>query len=787
MTLIVTLVIFFDTMVSHNLLPYIVQPTRFNENSYTLIDNIFYNDVSSECISGNLIPHITDHLPNFLLMPHSIQAPKITKKKKRDFSNFEINEFRNDLSNIDFKNLLCNAENANQMYNLFHSGLNILFEMHAPHKFLSKKELKLFKNPWMTKKILDKINIKDSLYGKYMQDKDPKIHREYQLLLHEINKDIRKQKFLHLRNKFICSKNNIKKFWKNINSYLHREKSNFFPSCMNHENKCFTGPLEISQAFNKYYSEVAPSLLKKIPKHPKIKPYLDRIKVNDSSFFFQPTNRYEVLTHLNNLNVNKASDIYNFPVNIIKGAADLIAGPLAIIINKSLVEGVFPDTLKYAKVTPLFKSGIKSEIKNYRPISVLPVFDKVFEKIVHERITDFLDKNDILFDGQFGFQKGKSTSSAVLHLTNFIKRCKVNKETGCAIFLDLAKAFDTVNHSILLEKLNRIGIRGPMLSWFRSYLSDRRQSVCCNQVKSDPLYMSHGVPQGSVLGPLLFLIYVNDLPLNSSFLQTLFADDTCLFMSHRNPETLRDLINTELGKVSEWLVANQLTLNVSKSNYIIFGVNTSIDFKLSISGQILNNVNQAKYLGIIIDSKLSWKEHLKRLHTRIKQNTGILRRVGWFLPRKNLISLFYSLINSHASYCVSSWGAPNTSGLIKINECILKCVNYINRVCPPQEGDNFKPLNIFKLYELESCILIHKFLNKDIPSPLKCLFQRSKSGNVTARRNSKNNVSTIHFEQAFCPVMFYGPQFWNQKDCYKYAGFSTPAFKSRLKKDLQSD
>eukprot|EP00111_Clytia_hemisphaerica_P003667 TCONS_00010498-protein len=236
-----------------------------------------------------------------------------------------------------------------------------------------------------------------------------------------------------------------------------------------------------------------------------------------------------------------------------------------------------------------------------------------------------------------------------------------NKETGCAIFLDLAKAFDTVNHAILLKKIEKIGIRGPVLSWFRSYLANRKQSVYRNDANSTPLSMSHGVSQGSVLGPLLFLIYINDLRFNSSFSQTLFADDTCLFMSHKNPEALQNLINVEVGKISDWLGANQLTLNISKSNYMIFSEHKQTNFNISISGQTLNHVNEAKYLGVIIDHKLSWREHLKRLHTRIKQNIGILHKVGWFLPRKNMISLFYALVNSHLTYGITSWDSPVTN------------------------------------------------------------------------------------------------------------------------------
>ena len=777
---------FFDKMITHNLLPHIIQPTRFNGTTHTLIDNIFYNNGSSDCISGNLIPHITDHLPNFLLVPHSEQKDKIlVGKMKRDFSRFDINEFREDLSNINFDHVLMNMKNADQMYTFFHTGLNLLFDMHAPITSLSKQQRRRQKNPWITQNILNKTKIKSSLYGRFMKDKDPLVHREYQLLVHEIKKETRKQKFLYLKNKFIQSKNDIKKFWKNINSFLGREKHNHFPNSMTCQNKVFTGPHQISERFNSYFSEVAPNLIKKIPKNHKIKTYLNKIKYNNSSLFFRPTNRYEVLTHLNNLNAKKAKDIYNFPINIIKSVADLIADPLVRIVNNSLSTGVFPEFLKHAKVTPLFKNGHRTDIKNYRPISILPVFDKIFEKIVHERLTEFLDKNKLLFDGQFGFQKGKSTSHAILHLTNFIHKCKVKKEVGCAIFLDLAKAFDTVNHTILIDKLEKIGVRGPVLAWFKSYLGNRKQSVCCNEVKSEPLFMSHGVPQGSVLGPLLFLIYVNDLPSNSSFLQTLFADDTCLFMSHKDPVTLQNLVNTELQKISNWLFANRLTLNISKSNYIIFGEQIKTDFHISISGQALDQVNETKYLGVIIDHKLSWKEHLKRLHTRIKQNIGILHKVGWFLPRKNLTSLYFSLVNSHLSYAITSWGSPNTCGLFKINETILKCIKYINRIAPPNErNDSFKPLNVFKLYELESCKLVHKFLNNHLPSSLNCLFQRSQTGNIAPRKNSKNNVATIHLDRALNPLMFYGPQSWNQRNCYKFAECTPSTFSSRLKKDL---
>ena len=247
-------------------------------------------------------------------------------------------------------------------------------------------------------------------------------------------------------------------------------------------------------------------------------------------------------------------------------------------------------------------------MKNYRPISVLPLFDKIFEQIVKTRLNDFLSKNNILSDSQFGFQNGKSTADAVLNLTDDIYSALKENKTCCTILLDLAKAFDTVDHSILLKKLDKIGIRGPLHKWFESYLKDRKQVVSIDNVRSEPANMAFGVPQGSVLGPILFLIFINDMPLSSRlFRYTLFADDTCLFMSHEDPKTLEDLVNSELENIDQWLIDNRLSLNVDKSCFLLFTGKTRFqqDFKICISDKEVSRVSAAKYLGVHIDDKLT--------------------------------------------------------------------------------------------------------------------------------------------------------------------------------------
>ena len=254
-----------------------------------------------------------------------------------------------------------------------------------------------------------------------------------------------------------------------------------------------------------------------------------------------------------------------------KSAGQAISKLLTIIFNKSIKEGVFPESLKTAKVIPLHKGGSVLVVSNYRPISIPPILSKIFERLSYNRLTEFIDKHNILKQNQFGFQKNKSTELAVASIVSQIAEARSKKESSYCIFLDFAKAFDTVNHQILLQKLHHYGIKNKALIWFKSYLTNRTQYTEVGDTLSDVGFINCGVPQGSVLGPLLFLLYINDISESSQLLKFfLFADDTTVFYSDKtNPET-ENLLNTELNKVSDWLAANKLSLNVDKSNFMHF-------------------------------------------------------------------------------------------------------------------------------------------------------------------------------------------------------------------------
>ena len=342
----------------------------------------------------------------------------------------------------------------------------------------------------------------------------------------------------------------------------------------------------------------------------------------DSLFLF-PVTSLECNNIIKNLK-NTKQNINSISMTIIKENSVKLSEIFCHIINLCFSQGKFPKIFKEAIVIPIFKKGERIELPNYRPISLLLIFCKILEKCIHSRVMDFIVEKRVLSPKQFGFQKGLSTELAINSLLYNIIDSLENKEIGFCILLDFAKAFDTVNHEILLAKLEYYGIRGIAYNWFKSYLSNRKQCTEIGNFQSKFDYVKHGVPQGSVLGPLSFLLYINDMIFSSSICKfTLFADDTSLFYSHKNKAEGAKILNDELTKIAEWLAANKLSLNVGKSKLLIFSnqrskvndeqTTSSADSdpsdnqaEIYINGEKLKEVDHAKYLGTLIDNKLNW-------------------------------------------------------------------------------------------------------------------------------------------------------------------------------------
>ena len=357
----------------------------------------------------------------------------------------------------------------------------------------------------------------------------------------------------------------------------------------------------------------------------------------------------------------------------------------------SVVQSMFPDALKIARVIPLFKSGDKHVFTNYRPVSLLPQFSKILEKLFNNRLDSFIEKNCILSECQYGFRNSRSTYMALMDLIENICESIDKKKYVMGIFIDLKKAFDTIDHNILLNKLYHYGIRGISNDWIESYLENRKQFVQYDDAISVCKEILCGVPQGSILGPKLFILYINDICNISEIMKfVLFADDTNILCKHENYVSLCELVNVELSKLSKWFSINKLSLNVKKTSYMVFG-----------NRHVNNNTHVTKFLGVYIDYRLDWKRHIDHIINKVSKSISIIYRASQKLNETALLMLYNTLILPYLSYCSEVWGR---SYITNLNPLFVKQKKFVRIIGRLSKHDHTTPLflksKILKLFDL---------------------------------------------------------------------------------------
>ena len=336
------------------------------------------------------------------------------------------------------------------------------------------------------------------------------------------------------------------------------------------------------------------------------------------------------------------------------------ADTLAKIIDKSFTEGVFPEQLKSARVVPIHKEGSRTDVENYRPISLLASISKVYEKLMHSRIINFLDSNNSLYDMQYGFRSGRSCEHALLKAQHILLESLSKKQISLLLLIDFSKAFDMVEHTILLRKLEHYGIRGLALKWMTSYLKNRSQFVSLCGVNSSIKHMQYGVPQGSILGPLLFIIYINDLPNifnRAKFI--LYADDANIIINGANIADIVQQLNELCNIIPNCVISNGLALK-----YMLFSrQNIELPDEFKILNKKIDRVKEVRFLGVIVDEKLNWSAHIKTLKSKMSRYIGILCKIKKLLPIQAKMQIFQSLIQYHLNYCSIVWGFTAKSNI----------------------------------------------------------------------------------------------------------------------------
>ena len=806
---------FYDLLTSNGYLPLILKPTRVVGSSATVIDNIYTNCFEYNQHSGNILISFSEHFSQFVTVMRTKPDFKDTHIYQRDYSKFNGNSFRDDVSIQEWNNQLHDVDNQ---FNDFYWRLEGCVNRHAPIKKLNKKEIKLNSKPWITQRIKRLIQQRDRFFNrKKRQPNNVNVERAYKLFRNRVKRELNTSKKDHYVRYFEENLNNMKKTWEGIRAIINTNSTtNNKISQIKINDKIIDDPKAVATGLNDFFVNVGPKTEKDIPITPpeKIPPENFLQNRNQLNFMVAHISTEEVLDIIKSLNANKSTGPSSIPVKLLLIIPDLIILPLCKIINTSFLTGKFPQALKIVKVVPIYKGGSPEDVNNYRPISLLSIFDKIIEKLMHKRLYDFLEDNNILFENQFGFRKHKSTIHALIKITEEIRESIEKNKYGCGIFIDLRKAFDTVNHKILLKKLEHYGVRGKPLKWFESYLSDRKQYVYLNGHASDSKGISCGVPQGSVLGPLLFLIYINDLPNISNKLKFfLFADDTNIYFEAKNLNTLEKVINKELKSLHQWLSVNRLSLNIGKTNFVIFHpYNKPVKefITIKINKKAIKEEKYVKYLGILIDSTLSFNFHIDNICKKISRAIGVMYKIRYYVNSSILKNLYYALIYPHILYGIQVWGSTFNYLTNRIMVLQKKCIrmmtfndgNFVRDGPRAHTAPLFKLLNILplaKVYMLRICLFVFECIKDESPL-FKCWFTLNNAlHNHNTRSNSNSqleNYTIMNSNNIFIPytrtsygkksVKLEGSRLWNNIPQEIRGIRSLNAFSNVLKKYLST-
>lgn len=768
---------YLEDIFSQGFIPLITKPSRITNHSATLIDHIYTNKRETHSSSGIVITDLSDHFGIFSITNLSHKKKLIHKavSSYRAYTSENVQTFNNLLSAADFTTTLdehCPNAAYKQFMTLYLNAHDIAFPLktgNIPRKYVKHC-------PWITKGLVQSSITKSKLLHVKLKTPSNANIIKYKMFMKIYNRLLRIAKRTYFEDQLQLAKHDMKQTWKILKTAMNSSnKNSSLPDYFLIDNNKISDKTEICNKFNAFFATVGSNISNSVPNTPI--PYTNFLpNPHYQSMFFDPIFPHDIINIVSKLKSKTSQGHDNLSSKLVKQSIHQIAIPMAHIINQSMVTGTVPLDMKIARIIPIFKSGNQNIFNNYRPISILPAFSKLLEKVISIKLIKYLESQKLIYKHQYGFRPKHNTMHPIIHLLNQIasENDKPTKNLTLSVFIDLSKAFDTINYDILLNKLQNLGVRGIPNLWFRNYLSDRKQYLDIYNLKSTTEQLNCGVPQGSILGPLLFLVYVNDIHNGTNLNVLSFADDTTVSASSDNIPLLYQTMNSELEKLNTWFMSNRLCLNVKKTKYILFRPNNvptmHYNEDIILNGEVVEQISHAqneksfKFLGIHIDETLSWKHHINKVCKKISSSNYIINKVKHFLPKSILHNLYATLVQSHINYGILIWGSGKS--INKVFKLQKKSIRIINAKPYNYHTEPlFKKSEILKVpdqYQYNILIFMHQLKYHNLPESFNTLDYFVPKDQPITRQNDLANCSRFRTTHTSILPLHHFPRTWNK-------------------------
>lgn len=635
-------------------------PTRVTSASQSILDLFITNSLVSKFEAGVVSCSVSDHLPVFLCIDRiGEETNRREIIKYQHITDTALEAFRNAVAQVDWSDIMW-LNNPNDAYNQFIDVFKQVYSSHFPTK--TCKKMRKIRKPWITRELRQQMKTKDKMYRTFLKTRTSEDLKNFKKYRNKLTAKLRSARAEFYSNIFDVKKGRHDVVWAKLNALLRRNQLNTSPRNLKVNETVLSG-MDLANAFNTFFTTMTSS-----GSNNDAYQYLQSQNIH--SVFLEPVSAEEVISVVVNLSNSTSRDIDDIQIRPVKYVVDIIAPVLVHIFNSSLSAAVFPVKLQTAKVSVLYKKGDRNDLGNYRPVSILPIFSKPFEKILHSRLSKFITKHNLLIPNQFAFCKNKSTELALLEQKEYILTQFESKNIVIGVFIDYSKAFDLINHDLLLMKLECYGIRGHAALLIKSYLSSRQQVVSIGNAFSNVRPLVSGVPQGSILGPLLFNMYINDIiSISSSAKFVIYADDTSIFFSGQNLNELIHTCNNTMKLLERWSQANYMRVNETKTKAVIFRPKNKqlpVHDVITLNSRPIEIVDSFKCLGVVFSASMTWENHVNNVIAKLAQITGVVGRVRYLLPKSTKLLLYNTLFYSHLNYCHLVWGTTTSSCLNRL-------------------------------------------------------------------------------------------------------------------------